>query len=384
MENIDYMSSLVLPNTKKDPWSRVHASGITILMLFLGLMTGYLAARHFNLKDELATRAREVAAGPFVQTTEAVRSGGERVIKELGEIRPYAFATLYAKVSGYLGDVLVDKGDRVKKGQLLATILSPETNSQFESATADAKNKKSIAVRMIQLHKDMAVTDEERDQAVAQSDMAAAKVKELGARQGYTTIIAPFDGIVTARFADPGALVQDAANAQSGALPVVTVSQTEKFRITVFVDQRDAAFVQVGDPAVITLAERPGVQFEARVSRKAGELDTRSRTMLTEIELANPKEEIVAGSFVDVLLKVKTPRVIQVPSQALVMRGNQGYLSVVANDGTVHFRSVQVGDNDGTFVNVMSGVEEGETIVLNMGNSLIEGQHVQIDNGAKK
>lgn len=365
----------------KEEWSQIHAIGIAILMTLVGLIVGYVLAKEMNFRDELAARAIEVDAGPFVQTALVTRSGNERVIHELGETLPYAYATMYGKISGFLKDVLVDKGQKVKKGQLLATIQSPETVSQYNSAVADAKNKTINSRRMLALSRENAVSDEERDQAVAQADMAVAKVEQLSALEGYTAVVAPFDGTITARFADPGALVQDAANGQSGALPIVTVTQTDRLRITTYIDQRDAPYVHVGDPVLITLQEKRGVEYEARITRMAGELDTRSRTMLTEIEYQNTDEQLVTGGFVDIQIRVKTPSDLQIPAQALVLRGTDAYASVVSPDGTVHYRALKVGDNDGNFVTVFSGLEEGDTVVLNMGNSLLEGRHVQVDNG---
>jgi membrane fusion protein, multidrug efflux system len=374
----DILDTFVNSEERSEPsWSRVYATGISISMAFVGLLTGYIVAKRFNLRDELASKTGEVAAGPFVQSSTAARTGQERVIKELGETRPYYSVTLYAKISGYLSEINVDKGDRVKKGQVLATIYSPETSSAYEGALANSINQRAISKRMRELHRQKVVSDEDAEQAIAQADIATAKMEEASAKKGYTIISAPFDGTVTARYSDPGALIQAAASEQASALPVVTVSQTEKLRVTVFIDQRDAAFVQVGDPAKITVTERRGVEYDARVTRKAGELDARSRTMLTEIELDNPHDEIVAGSFVDVSLKIRTPDYVQVPSEALVMQGPKPFLAVISEDGTIHYRSIVIGDNDGTKLSVVSGLEEGELVALNLGNNLIDGQHVQ-------
>ena len=382
MDNTDYLSLPFLVGvSEKRELSRTHLTGIGILMAFLGLLAGFVIAKRLNLRDGLAANVREAAAGPYVQTAQTVLSGQDRILKEVGETLPYATATLYAKVSGYLGNILVDKGDKVRKGQLLAAIVSPETSSQYSSALADVKEKKLIAERARALFGGGDVTAEERDRAVAAADMAAAKVEELGARKDYATITAPFDGTVTARFADPGALVQNAARAESGALPVVTVSQTDRLRVTMYINQSDSPLVRVGDPALIVLTERPGVSYRARVTRKAGELDLRSRTMLTEIELDNPNDEIVPGAFVDITLRVKAPQTIQIPSQALVMRGTSAYVAVVAKNSVVHYRKVEAGSNDGAMVSVLKGLERNETVVLNAGNSLTDGQHIQVENG---
>jgi membrane fusion protein (multidrug efflux system) len=357
--------------------SPIHAVGIAMTMAFVGVLAGYSLAKWMNIHDEVVSRAEESAAGPFVQTVHASMGIQERLVKALGESRPYNSVTLYAKISGYLRTITVDKGDRVKKGQLLATIDSPETFSQYEGALASSINRRAMSERAVRLHKQKVVTDQEEEQAVADADVATARLNELGAQKAYSQILAPFDGVVTARFVDPGALMQNAGQGQTGAQPIVTVSQTDRLRVTIFVDQRDAPFVKVGDSAQITTPERPDSRYNAVVSRTAGELDTRSRTMLTEIELDNTSNEIVAGSFVDVTLKVQTPGVVQVPSEALVMKGTRASVMVVSHDHTVHAREVQGGENDGTKINILHGLEVNETVALDQGNNLIEGQHIQ-------
>ena len=358
-------------------FSRVHASGIALATILSGTLLGFGTARYRNIHDESARKTAQVAAGPVVQTESVARITQDRSIKLLGETRPYESVTLYAKVSGYLGTISVDKGDVVKKGQILATIVSPETYNQYASAAADANNKNIMLQRVKNLRATGDVTQEEADQVSAQADMANARASELRAQRGYGVIQAPFDGTVTARYADPGALVQNAMNAQTSALPIVTVSQTYKLRITVYIDQRDAAAVQVGDPVEITMPEFPGVKYEAKVTRKSGQLDTRSRTMLTEIELNNENGSIVAGGFVDVTLHVKAPPSLQISSNALVIRDQKEYAAVISPDGILHYRNIKVGDNDGTHVIVLSGLKEGEVVGLNLGNALMDGQHVQ-------
>ena len=355
---------------------KLIGGGLVLLAVFGGILAKSYLGKRQELAEETSTRAEAAAAGPFVLTAQASSSPAEREVSVLGESRPYATVTLYAKVSGYLGTITVDKGDHVKAGQVLATINAPETARQYEALQADARYKEQIAARTKQLHERKLVSDQESDQAISDASVSKARLEEIGVQKAYEKIVAPFDGTVTARFADPGALVQNAANSQTSALPVVTVSQTGKLRVTVYLDQRDAAFVKVGDPAVITVPERPGAAYKAVVTREAGELDPRSRTLLTEIELDNGKGEIVAGSFVDVTLKVKTPVYVQVPTDALVMRGEKPFVATV-KDGLLHYQEVKIGDNDGEKVDVLQGLGGGETVALSLGNNLADGQHVQ-------
>ena len=255
------------------------------------------------VKYEERVRAAEIAAGPQVKTAKIIPSPGEHVITLIGETRPYQEATLYAKVSGYLKTVKVDKGDLVKQGQVLAIIESPETDQGYEAAMADNKNKQAIAMRMNTLLNKKLVSQQEADQSRADADVAAARYHTAEILKNYEVLRAPFPGTVTARYADPGSLVQNATNSQSSALPVVTVSTIDHLRVDVFVDQHDAIYVEKDEAIEITLTDRPGFKIEGKVSRVSGELDPRTKMLLTEIDLKNDKHDLVAGSFVQVALR---------------------------------------------------------------------------------
>jgi membrane fusion protein (multidrug efflux system) len=161
------------------------------------------------VKREAATRAAEIEAGPLVKTATVAPSPGEHTITLIGETRPFAEATLYAKVSGYLKTVNVDKGDVVKKGQVLAVIDSAETDQAFQAARAESKYKQAIAARIDKLFTKHLVSQQEVDQARADADEASARLHGQETLKSYETIRAPFAGTITARFADPGALVQN-------------------------------------------------------------------------------------------------------------------------------------------------------------------------------
>src|SRR5207253_3116298 len=147
------------------------------------------------------------------------------------------------------------------------------------------KNKRLDAERARTLVKRDMIAQQDADQAETDAEVAEANVKALATMKAYEVIRAPFAGTVTARYADPGALLQNAANSQTSALPLVTISQTERLRVYAYLDQRDAPFVHVGDGADVRLLERPGVALPGRVSRLSSELDPKTRMMLIEIDL---------------------------------------------------------------------------------------------------
>ena len=338
------------------------------LVIVLGMVAWTRGQDYF----ERQRRETELALGPRVKTAKVAVSPAERTVKLLGEARPFAQITLFAKVSGYLKNVLVDKGDVVKKGQVLAVIESPETDAAYEAARADARNKSAIAERVAKLLQRDLVSQQEADSARAEAEVAEARLQSTGTMKSYETIRAPFAGTVTARFADPGALVQNAMNSQTSALPIVAMSQVKELRVYAYLDQRDAGAVAKGTDATITLTERPDVKLTGHVARISGQLDEKTRMLLTEIDLANADGRIVAGSLVEVAMDLKSTPGLTVPAEALVLREGLPTVPVIDDRGEVTYAAVKVIDNDGRSVKVQSGLSEGQTVALNLGNTVAD------------
>ncbi len=271
----------------------------------------------------------------------------------------------------------VDKGDVVEKGQLLAVIEAPETTQDYRGAVADAKNKRAVADRPQPLLDKKLISQQEADAAFADADMAEARVQSLGAVAGYQEIRAPFSGMVTARFVDPGALVQSAMTSQTGALPLFTLSRVNQLRVYVYLDQKDAPFIHRGLPVKIFVQERPEVQVDGKITRFSGELDPKTRMLLAEVDVDNKDNVLVAGSFVQVALTVQAASYLQMPVEALVLRQGKDSAAVVTSSNTVTYRPVTIADNDGDNVKVLAGLNKGEMVALNVGNSLDEGARIQ-------
>lgn len=352
-------------------------AGVLAVAAAAVVLIGLAVNRSREIENERQSRRAEVKAGPRVPVATANRAPTERTVTLSGEARPYATVTLYAKVSGYLREIRVDKGDRVARGDLLAVIESPELDRQYDAAVADAKNKRIFAERERQLLKDGVVAQQDADNAVAAARVAEATAQSLKSQKGYETIRAPFDGTVTARFVDPGALLQSATTAQTSAQPLLTLSSTERLRVYVYLDQKNAAFVRVGDRAVIADAARPEARVDARVSRMSDELDIKTRTRLVEIDLDNRRGAFLAGGFLQVSLVLHAPPYVQVPVDALLLRGEKAFVGAVGSDNRVTFRPVVTADSDGKMVRISSGVTEGELVVLNPGTGIIDGEVVQ-------
>lgn len=352
---------------------------LTILVL-IGAATGVaelILTQRSNVAAERNALAAEDARGPRVEVTTAIPGPTVREIRLFSDVKPYFEVTLYGKVSGYIKSLPVDKGDMVKKDQLIAEIASPETDAQYNSAVADLANKKVLAERNDRLFQVGAVSREAMEQADTNYSVAQANLAQLETLRSYERLIAPFDGRVTARFADPGALVQNATSSQTSALPVVTVSDTTHLRVDAYVQQQDAPFVHVGDAVEIEDATNPSRKIAAKVSRTSGELDPKSRTLLVEIDVPNRGDFFIGGSFAYVTLRLKVSPEPQIPLNALVLRENQQFVAVPDDRNVLHFRPVQVESTDGSVVRIASGITAGEKVAVNVPDEVSDGSRIQ-------
>jgi membrane fusion protein, multidrug efflux system len=357
--------------------SRFFSAGVLLVVVTAVALLALIGKQKISVTTETKNLETASEAGQPVRVVTAARAKEERQVVLSGEARPYASVTLYAKVSGYIQEIRVDKGDKVRADQILAVIDSPELTRQYDAAVADAKNKRLDAERALQLFNTGAVSSQSFHGSETTAEIAEKNAASFLAQKDYLTVRAPFSGTITARFVDPGALVQGATAAQTSALPVVTLSETNRLRIYVYPDQRIASLVQVGDRAEISDTARPDVKLTATVSRTSGELDLKTRTLLVEIDCDNRDGLILAGSFVQVTLSLRMPRQVEIPTQALIIRGNKTLVGIITPDNKVNLRPVEIYESDGKTARLSSGVQEGEKVALNLGHSVEDGQMVQ-------
>jgi membrane fusion protein, multidrug efflux system len=261
----------------------------------------------------------------------------------------------------------------VKLGQLLATIESPETDAQYRAAIANARNLSRISERDQHLVQRDMVAHQDAETAAANARVGNQDVANLAALRSYEKIRAPFNGQITARYADPGALVQAATNS-----PILRESDTYHERLYVYPDQQQAAHIRVGEPADITDPAKPGIKIAARVTRLSGEFDPTTRTMLTEIDFYNRGNAIPPESFVEITITYRqNGRYVQIPAQALVLRETRTFVAVVGADERVSYKPVVVMSDDGAHVVLRSGISPGERIALNLSGNVPEGGKIQ-------
>jgi membrane fusion protein (multidrug efflux system) len=297
-----------------------------------------------------------------------------------GEIKPYQEATLYAKVAGYLKTITVDKGDPVKEGALLAEIEVPELiadrarfRAEVEVAGIDHKRLSESQKKAPDL-----VVPQTVDDARGRLEIAQANLERTETLLAYAKITAPFSGIITRRLVDPGAFIPAATSgsaAQNAAL--VTLSDFARVRLQVAVPEAEASLVAVDQPVKLTVDGLPGKTFEGKVTRFSYALDEASKTMLTEIELPNPKFELRPGMYATVKIGLERKAdALLVPADALVTEKAGTSVFVLAGDKARKTR-VQTGFNDGTHVELLNGLGPDQAVILIGKQILNDGQTVK-------
>jgi RND family efflux transporter MFP subunit len=290
-------------------------------------------------------------------------------------IAPLYQTTLYAKVSGYLKWIGPDKGDWVKKNQVLAVIDAPEVEEQYQQAIADYKIKKLTYERLQEVWKSNPEVIARQDVDVANAAYEGAKhlMDQRAILHDYTKVRAPYAGVITARFADPGALIQVATASATNAIPLFTIMDIDTVRVYTNVPQDDAPLVTSNTPAVVTVKELNGRVFSGTVTRFTLALDPSTRTMLVEIDLPNHDHVLQPGTFAEVTLQLRQkPNSLVIPPGAIVATG--GAKSVfVAEQGRARQVPIKTGITDGRWVEVTEGLEGTEDVVVVGKSQLIEG-----------
>ena len=340
-----------------------------LVLLSLGGVGFFTLRRHGREADQRDSLAATASAGPKIYVSAALATPGERPVTLPGDVRAFNQATLFAKTNGFLKSIKVDKGDRVKADQVIAIIESPETDQQVTAAESDLSIHQRDAERARALGPAGVVSVQDLDRAEAALKSSQAGLARVRALQGYQLLRAPFAGIITQRYVDPGALVQ-------AAVPVVDVADPDRLRVRVDVGQDVAAFLKIGDPVTLWQDERPELKIEAQITRMTSALDPRTRTMLAEIWLDNAKYGLYPGTFVHATLHLKVPPLPTVSADALFVRGDKTYVAVI-KEGLAHFRHVEPGLNDGKTAQIRTGLNGDETVALNFPSELEDGARVQ-------
>lgn len=367
------------------PVSLTRILVIVIVLIVIGLAVGLVP----RLRATRALTADDNANSvPIVEVIAPVPSKPDLSTPIPAEVTPFIQASIHARASGYLKGWFVDIGDTVTNGQLLAIIETPElaqqiaqAKAQVDQAAASLAIAKTTASRWADLVKSASVSDQDNaekqaDFALAQANLEAAQanLRRLEDLKSYDLVTAPFAGTITVRHTDIGNLI----SADSGP-ELFDLAQTDPLRVYVRVPQPLVHSIMPGQTAALLFQEAQGKTYEAKVTRTAGAVDQSSRTLQVELQVANPKNEILAGSYAQVRFNESASAdVLTISDNALIFRAEGMQLALVDSDNKVHLRSVTLGRDFGNTIEILSGLEATDRVINNPPDSIAEGQTVEI------
>jgi RND family efflux transporter MFP subunit len=376
--------------TKGNPYRRIAAA--VALVVALALLIGYGIHSRVSAESRLESVTEQssilsvnvIYPKPSARTDELVLPGATQAFID---------SPIYARTNGYLKHWYVDIGGRVKKGELLAEIETPELDQELEQARADLATSeanlnlsKITAERDQNLLKTHAVSTQERDNAVngyaasiATVQSNHANVARLAQLQSYERVVAPFDGVITARKTDIGALIDSGANAPQELFHIAAIN---KLRVYVSVPEPYAPTAKPGSSAELTLDEFPGQTFHGTLVRTSDSIDYSSRTLLVEVDVDNPSGELMPGAYTQVHFKLpENVKSVVVPVNTLLFRKEGLQVGVVRN-GKAELVNITPGHDYGDRMEILSGLQPNDAVILSPSDSLISGAPVQISHPA--
>jgi RND family efflux transporter MFP subunit len=365
-----------------------------IVLITLGavawLVTSGIRAREESRKV-LQTETQDRAT----RTVSVVHPKQAAPVQEItlpANIQAFAEAPIYARTNGYLKRWTADIGARVKAGELLAEIDTPELSQQIQQARADLATAEAnlrlaelTAARYAELFKASIASRQDADNASGNLDArktavdsAQFNVKRLEETQSFNKIYAPFDGLITARNIDVGSLI-DSGSAGGPAKELFHLVATQKLRVFVSVPQTYSRAAKLGMTVDITLPELPGRRFQGILTRSTNAIDPSTRTLLTQIDVDNSSNEILPGSFGEAHLRLPSPAAaFLIPANALLFRSEGTQVAEVQEGSRILLVSVKLGRDFGTELEVVSGLSGDESIVVNPPDNLVTGQPVLV------
>jgi RND family efflux transporter MFP subunit len=376
--------------------------GVLIIMALAAALTVGMLPRLWQRQklDAAATQAASQPPRVTVAIAKRVAPTAERILP--GNSLPLMEAAMYARATGYVSKRLVDIGDEVKPGQLLAEISAPDIDDQLEQAKANlelakanlesARASAKLAQITVDRYKDLVKTNtiatQEFDQAKATFETTTAQVasalasiqvnkaavKRFTDLQSFEKITAPFAGIITARNVETGDLV----TADSTTRELFHLMRTDTLRVFVNVPQAFATSINTGQSAAVYRREEPQKQYAGKVTRTAGALDPNTRTLLTQVDVPNPDNVLRPGMYLQVKFNFdRKVFPLMIPAAALATRTTAQRVAVLDDQHKVRYRDVQLGRDYGAEVQVLSGLKEGEQVVVHPGDDLPEGTVVE-------
>jgi RND family efflux transporter MFP subunit len=366
---------------------------VILIVVIVVLIAGTVVFRGIHSRIDAAAVIREKTLEQAIPSVSAIHAKRGELREEIslpGNIQAFVDAPVYARTSGYLKKWNTDIGTRVKTGELLAEIDSPEVDQQLAQAKAQlATAQANLKLAEITMNRDLgmmkdAIPKQDVDNAVGawEADKAtvesqAANVKHLEQLVAFEKVFAPFDGLITARNTDVGQLV----NAGNGgvAQELFRISSTDKLRIFISVPQAYSQAAVPGVYADLTLIEAPGRHYTGKVARNTGMIDPTTRTLLTEVDIDNTSGQLMPGAYAEVHLKLPAATAaLVVPVTALIFRA-EGLQVAVVRDGKAALVHVTQGRDYGTEVEITSGITAQDLVIINTPDSLTSGATVRVE-----
>jgi RND family efflux transporter MFP subunit len=370
------------------PYRRWLGLAIALIIVAALLVSGIVS--RVRARTKLKAETAQVALTAVSVVSPKQTAPAEEIILP-GNVQPFITSPVYARTNGYLKKWYFDIGAHVKKGQLLAIIETPEVDQQLQQArsnllTAQANLELATITktRYQGLLKKHAVSQQDSDnaagtynanKAIVQADQAA--VEQYTALVSFEKVYAPFDGVITARNTDIGDLINSGSNANVKT-DLFHIAQPGTLRVYVNVPEEYSRGVKVGMTADLALAEFPGRTFQGNLVRTADAINMTTRTLLIEIDVANPTNTLLTGSYAEVHLRVPTPAsTFIIPVNTLIFR-SEGLRVGVVKDQKVTLTAVTPGHDFGNQIEIVAGLKPNDQIVINPPDSIVTGQQVQI------
>ena len=366
---------------------------VVVIVAAVVVIWGISSRREANA--QLAQETQDLAI-PTVSVVHPKPGAPQQELVLPGDMQPYIDAPIFARTSGYLKKWYADIGAEVKSGQLLAEIDSPEVDQQLQQARADqatAEANLNLASITATRYKDLLKTDSVSQQDVdnatgnfdarrTASESARSNVKRLEELQSFEKVYAPFDGMITARNTDIGALI-DSGSSGGTSRELFHIAAVNRLRVYVNVPQLESPQIRPGLRAELALTEFPGKRFEGTVVRTSGAIDNSTRTLLTEVDVENPGHLLKPGGYVEVHLKLPSPvNTFTLPVNATIFKSAGLQVAVVKNGKTISLVPIIPGRDFGTEIEIAAGLKADDLVVLNPSDSLIDGATVRVADAA--
>jgi len=375
--------------------------GLAVVLLVAFLIAFAVRQHHESVARHLAMEMSH--AQPLVEVVTVQPAAKNYPLALPGETTGFYQSTIYSRVDGYVGSWSADIGDRVKQGQALAQIDTPEMDQQLNAARAKAaasaaqaavaESGVSIAKLTYDRWRDSpkgVVSEQEREEKKAAYEEAMARLKaaqsqtkldeaEVGryvAMEKFKTVTAPYDGVITARRLDVGDLVTAGSSASTNSL--YSIAQSNVIRVFVDVPQKVAANMVAGLGATVSSNQFSDRVFRGKLARTAMSMDPSTRTQRTEVDIPNPDLALLPGMYVDVTFQLNQRGLLQVPAAAILFRSSGLQVAVVDAAGRIAFHPVTVAKDNGDTVVLSTGVAVGDKVALNLSSAVSDGQQVSV------